>query len=52
MVNHQSQHLPNVLVRGTWGEHAMINNDFNGGPKCASESTPEFKLMVTLICVS
>ena len=51
----ETQHvhwLPDVLVRGTWGEHAIVNNDFNGGPVCAAQSTPLFKFIVTLVTVS
>ena len=52
MEGEHSHWLPDVLVRGAWGEHAVINNDFNGGPVCAAQSTIEFKFIVTLICVS
>ena len=44
--------LYEVFTKGVWGEHAVINNNFNGGPICASESTPEFKVKLILLFVS
>ena len=52
MEGQTTQWLPDVLVRGAWGEHAIINNDFNGGPICAAQSTPMFKFLTTLVTVS
>ena len=38
-----------ALMRGVWGEHSQFNGDLNyGGPECANESTPMFKIAVNL----
>ena len=52
MQGQPTQWLPDVFVRGAWGEHAIVNNDFNGGPICAAQSTPMFKFLTTLVTVS
>ena len=37
---------------GVWGEHALVNDLANGGPDCAKESEPSFKILINLVLVS
>ena len=37
---------------GVWGPLAEINNLANGGPECAAQSSPQFKIITNLCLVS
>jgi hypothetical protein len=40
------------FTKGVYGEHARINNDFNGGPVCASQVPIYFILGTIVLMVS
>ena len=41
--------IKDKLIRGVWGEHAMLHSDFNGGPNCATQGPNSFKYLV-MVC--
>lgn len=40
------------FTKGVYGEHARINHDFNGGPKCAEQLSISFTLGTIAFLVS
>jgi len=40
------------FTKGVYGEHARLNNAFNGGPECASQVPLSFILATIVIMVS
>ena len=40
------------FTKGVYGEHARVNNDFNGGPTCAAQQPLAFTLAVIGFFVS
>ena len=41
------------MLRGVWGPHSKLENNLNyGGPDCAKEAPPEFKIAISALMVS
>ena len=49
MVSMMPKFVPAAVIDGVWGPNARYVDDFNGGEKCAAQSSPQYKLIVNLI---